>query len=292
MIYEIRHITRYAYSAPVSQCHNLLHLMPRNTKHQRCISSRVDIKPTPVSTNKREDYFGNKAHYFSLQAPHKSLEITVHSKVDVKEEWTNLNLEFGATCAQVAAQLKKSTLPDVLEAREFLLDSPMIAESAELQQYARASFAEDKPFLSAVRDLTKRIFDDYTYAPESTTVATPLAEVMKHRRGVCQDFAHLAIGCLRTQGFAARYVSGYLETIPPVGQKKLVGADASHAWLSVFVPGEGWYDFDPTNNQIAKEQHITTAWGRDYSDVTPLKGVIFGGGKTQTLEVSVDVSRV
>jgi transglutaminase-like putative cysteine protease len=161
----------------------------------------------------------------------------------------------------------------------------------ELQSYAERSFAEGRPIVEAVYDLMERIHRDFTYDPHFTTLATPLSEVLKHRRGVCQDFAHLAIGCLRTQGLAAKYISGYIETLPPPGQEKLIGADASHAWFSVFVPDTGWLDFDPTNNQMPMDQHITLAWGRDYSDVTPLKGVIFGGGK-HDLKVQVHVENL
>jgi len=167
----------------------------------------------------------------------------------------------------------------------------MIKTASSLHEYARSSFASNRPLLSAVRELTERIYTDFTYDPESTSIATPLDEVLQNKRGVCQDFAHLAIGCLRSLGFPARYVSGYLETLPPPGQEKLVGSDASHAWFAVFSPGEGWFEFDPTNNNMPAEHHITTAWGRDYGDVSPLKGVFFDGGKSQKLTVSVDVSR-
>jgi transglutaminase-like putative cysteine protease len=173
-----------------------------------------------------------------------------------------------------------------------MLNSPMVQQHTDLADYATPSFSDDRPFLSAVMDLTQRIFADFSYDPQFSDVATPLADVLKHKRGVCQDFAHLAIGCLRSLGYPARYVSGYLETLPAAGQEKLIGADATHAWFAVYSPGEGWYEFDPTNNKMTTEQHITTAWGRDYSDVSPLKGVIFGGGHSPQLQVSVDVQRV
>nr|WP_255493840.1 transglutaminase family protein [Pseudomaricurvus sp. HS19] len=168
----------------------------------------------------------------------------------------------------------------------------MIRASSELQEFAAPSFADDRPLLSAVMDLTRRIFKEFSYEPQSTTIATPLHEVLESRKGVCQDFAHLQIGCLRSLGFAAKYVSGYIETLPPPGKEKLVGTDATHAWISVYSPTEGWFEFDPTNECLAGEQHIITAWGRDFFDVTPLKGVIFGGGQTPTLNVSVDVARL
>ena len=158
-------------------------------------------------------------------------------------------------------------------------------------EYAYDSFAPGRPFLDAVQDLTHRIYQDFTYDPHFTTVITPLSEVFEHRRGVCQDFAHFALACLRGMGLAARYVSGYLETLPPPGQPKLQGADASHAWLSVYLPEQGWFDFDPTNDQPRTEQYITIGWGRDYGDITPVKGILYGGGDHK-LEVSVDVERI
>jgi transglutaminase-like putative cysteine protease len=174
----------------------------------------------------------------------------------------------------------------------FLLESEFIEFIDGLKDYSQKSFSTGRPLLEAVEDLMLRIYKDFKYDPGFSSIATPLIEVLKHRKGVCQDFAHLAIACLRMQGLAARYISGYLETVPPKGQKRLVGADASHAWFSVYVPHLGWVDFDPTNAKIPDEQHITAAWGRDYADVAPLKGVIFGGGDENILEVSVDVERL
>ena len=180
----------------------------------------------------------------------------------------------------------------MLAAREFLLESPAVKLSSALFDYAAPTFHDDRPLLSAVQELTHRIHTEFSYDPESTTVATPVSEVLANRRGVCQDFAHLQIGCLRAMGIPAKYVSGYIETVPPPGSEKMLGADASHAWLSVFSPSEGWFEFDPTNNQLSSDQHIITAWGRDYFDVTPVRGVIFGGGETPELKVSVDVKRL
>ena len=188
-------------------------------------------------------------------------------------------------------QLHTDLDPDILEMRQYILNSPMIPAMPELYAYAEKSFAEGRPLLEAVEDLSTRLYTDFTYDPNFTTIATPLIDVIKHRRGVCQDFAHLGIGCLRALGLAARYVSGYIETNPPPDQKPLAGADASHAWFSVYLPQLGWIDFDPTNNQMPTDRHITVAWGRDYADVTPLKGVVFGSG-THELSVSVDCERI
>jgi transglutaminase-like putative cysteine protease len=292
MIYRIRHITEYVYNSPVSLCYNLAHLLPRSTHHQTCQNSLIHIKPKPSYSHKRIDYFGNNTYYFVLEEPHKALSIDVVSEISTEPMFSSLNLELGKTCLEAKTLLASDPDPDILEAREFIMDSPMIKRSDALAAYAKDLFKDDTPFLSAVMELTSRIFTEFKYDPQSTTIATPLNEVLEHKHGVCQDFAHLAIGCLRSLGYAARYVSGYLETLPPPGQEKLIGADASHAWFAVYSPGEGWFEFDPTNDNMPGEQHITAAWGRDYTDVSPLQGVIFDGGGTQQLSVSVDVQRI
>ena len=296
MIYSIRHTTHYEYQKPVTLCYNLAYLLLRDTDYQSCLSSTVQVTPFQTTGNRRVDYFGNQAYYFSLEQPHRELIVDVQSEIRVHESKysheMDLNLDLGTTCGEALVALQQSRDMAVLDAREFILDSPMIRASAPLREYARVSFNRDRPLLSAVRELTHRIYEEFTYDPTSTSIATPLAEVLQQKRGVCQDFAHLAIGCLRSLGFPARYVSGYLETLPPPGEVKLVGSDASHAWFSVYSPGEGWFEFDPTNDNMPAEHHITTAWGRDYGDVSPIKGVFFDGGKSQKLTVSVDVSRV
>lgn len=292
MRYRIKHITEYLYSNRVSHCYNLAHMIPRSTLRQQCVNSDIQINPLSAYTSKREDYFGNIAYHFEIQRPHKKLIITATSEVVTAPQHTSLDLDFGITCAQARDMLQQSTQPEALFAKEFLLDSSMIKALDALRDYAAPSFDDDRPLLSAVMDLTRRIYREFTYSPQSTTIATPLEEVLKTRKGVCQDFAHLQIGCLRALGFATKYMSGYLETIPPPGTVKLVGADATHAWLSVYSPTEGWFEFDPTNDCLAGEQHIITAWGRDFYDVTPLKGVIYGGGKSPALNVSVDVARL
>ncbi len=296
MIYRIRHLTHYEYEKPVSLCYNQAYLLPRDTDYQTCLGSNVKISPFQTVGQRHIDYFGNQAFHFSLEQPHKELIVDVESEIRIHESKyqraMDLNLDLGATCSQALIAMQQSRDYAVLEAREFVLDSPMIRAAEGLRDYAKTSFSDDRPLLSAVRELNQRIFQDFTYDPKATSIATPLAEVLKQRRGVCQDFAHLAIGCLRSLGFPARYVSGYLETLPPPGQEKLVGSDASHAWFAIYSPTEGWFEFDPTNNNMAGERHITTAWGRDYADVSPMKGVFFDGGGKQKLNVSVDVRKV
>jgi transglutaminase-like putative cysteine protease len=291
MRYQVRHITKYKYAGKVSHCYNLANLLPRNTARQTCLESRIVISPQETHANKRTDYFGNNSYHFEIQTPHSELSITAESVIDVAETRSDLNLDFGISYADALSFLKEVPAIDVIQAREFCLDSPMIKTSKELADYARPSFLLSRQLYTCVEELTNRIFQDFTYTPGFTNIATPLSEVLAHKKGVCQDFAHLQVGCLRAMGIPAKYVSGYMETLPPLGQKKLVGADATHAWIAYYSPQEGWIEFDPTNNVRAGIQHIVTAEGRDYYDVTPLKGVIFGGGKSPILEVSVDVAR-
>ena len=293
MRYRVRHITEYTYGAPVSLCYNMAHLLPRDTRNQRCLNQKIQINPPPVYQNDGEDYFGNQTFYFSIQEAHKKLVIDVTTDFEIAPldvlQW---QMQSTLTCGQLRGKLNNPNTPELRMAKEYLLDSQQIRCSEDLKAYALSTFADDKPILQAALAFTHKIFTEFKFDPASTTVATPLEQVLKQRSGVCQDFAHLAIGCLRSVGIPARYMSGYLETLPPPGQEKLVGADASHAWFAVFIPELGWVEFDPTNDLMPSDQHIVTAWGRDYSDVTPLQGVIFEGGGSQRLAVSVDVRRV
>jgi transglutaminase-like putative cysteine protease len=287
MKFHIVHTTRYTYSQLVGLCHNEAHLRPRSFELQECLDAHVDIEPRPARCDERIDYFGNPVVYFSVQAPHDRLTVTATSAVQ-RSAPPPLMLETSLAWDRVAGHLRVAGTEATLSAREYVLDSPLVATSPDLAAFAWPSFANGRPLLSAVYDLTRRIYTAFLYDPSFTTVSTPLADVLAQRRGVCQDFAHLAIGCLRSLGLPARYVSGYLQSTPPPGQARLRGADASHAWFAVFDPDAGWVDFDPTNDQIVGDRHVTTAWGRDYADVTPLKGVVFGGG-ANSLEVEVEV---
>ncbi len=288
MKYRIVHQTRYTYSQPVILCHNLAHLQPRATDQQTCTSSFVAIEPAPAQIAEREDCFRNRVLYFAVQEPHTELVVTSTSEVELLAP---LQIEDQQTWESVRELLRSGDDADHRLAAQFTLDSPLAASAPELAQYAGPSFGAGRPLLEAVHDLSSRIFHDFQFDPVGTSIVTPLSEVLARRGGVCQDFAHLAVACLRSFGLAARYVSGYLETVPPPGQPRLQGADASHAWFSVYVPGRGWADFDPTNDQRPGDRYVTTAWGRDYSDVTPLKGVVFGGGNT-SLQVAVDMVRL
>ena len=262
MNYKIIHKTKYNYSGSVNLCYNEARLTPRNFAHQHCSESQFVVDPEPGACRERQDFFGNTVYYFTIQKPHRELTVTVTSHVQVRGRERQLDFAEHLTWEEVRQRLQTDLDPEILELRQYTLDSPMIPTMPELLTYTEGSFSKGRPLLEAVEDLTTRLYADFTYDPNFTTIATPLTDVIQHRRGVCQDFAHLGIGCLRALGLAARYVSGYIETDPPPDQEPLEGADASHAWFSVYLPQMGWVDFDPTNNQIPTDQHITIAWGR------------------------------
>ncbi len=287
MNYRITHKTSYHYAEPASLSQNELCLTPRPTATQQVIQSNVTITPDPQYMHQRADYFGNSIQVFMVQHPHTELDITAVSQVATT---LPAPIDPAATLSweNTAARLAGHSHPEDLEAYQFVFDSPLIDIPSGVRQYARAAFAPGTPVLAGAMNLMDKIFTEFKYDKTATTVDTEVADVLSRRKGVCQDFAHLFISCLRSLGLAARYVSGYLETQPPPGKPKLIGADASHAWISLYVPDTGWMDLDPTNNLLPGEKHITLAWGRDYGDVTPVKGVVMGGG-AHTLSVMVDV---
>ncbi len=298
MFYKVYHQTAYHYLEPTSLCYNEARMVPRCFAlpyfKQACLKRTIDIKPTYEDCRERTDFFGNPVLFFTIPQPHRRMLITVSSEVEITPANAETQAQLKAdtpTWEAVVSRLRADLAPAVLAARQVTLNSPMIKPFPELIEYARKSFTAKRPIYEAVRDLMGRIFADFDFVSGATTIATPLTDVLAQRRGVCQDFAHFMIGCLRAMGLAARYVSGYLETLPQPGQEKLFGADASHAWCSVFIPEIGWLDFDPTNNLLPCDQHVVVAWGRDFADVTPLKGVFFSTGQ-HTLTVSVDVRRV
>lgn len=285
MRYRIVHRTSYSGSEPISVGHNEAWLVPRDTDMQHCLRHQLLVAPEPSIRSSRIDYFGNTVTQFSFNQGYKTLSVIADSEVELREpigpppddySWESFaadSLRFGPATDRAAF--------------EFTFDSPRCRARAEFAEYARASFFPGRPIVAAGADLMHRIFREFTYDPASTNVSTSVEQVFKQRRGVCQDFAHLMISMLRSLGLAARYVSGYLRTLPPPGATQLVGAAASHAWLSLYCGPIGWIDFDPTNKQIPTTDHVTIAWGRDYSDVAPLKGVYIGGG---TLRLDVDVA--
>jgi transglutaminase-like putative cysteine protease len=287
MRYRVRHNTTYAYGDTVSICYNELYLRPRNLPGQSLQQYDLQIRPAPATTAQRTDYYGNDVTFVVLQEPHRTLSITAQSTVEVTASAPSTVIATPAWEA-VRAHLQHDRSASVMAAYQFVFDSPQVTVRPAIRRFAAPSFTAGRPLLDAVRDLTERIYRTFTYDPTATSISTPLHDVLRHRRGVCQDFAHLQIACLRSQGLAARYVSGYLVTQPPPGQPRLRGADASHAWLSVYCPDLGWVEVDPTNNVFPGSAHIRVAFGRDYSDVSPIKGVVLGGGE-HTLQVAVDV---
>jgi transglutaminase-like putative cysteine protease len=290
--YEVTHRTEYRYEADVSDSYGQLHLLPRNLPGQRCHAAEVVIDPIPDDYRERSDYFGNRVSYLAIHCPHRALTATATSIVAVEDRPNGLSLLGDPPWEQARDALRDGQLLDPLDAVQYVLDSPLVQSSRAFADYAAATFTPGRPLLDAVTDIYRRIHADFEYESGSTSVRTPLAEVFAQRKGVCQDFAHVGIACLRSIGLPARYVSGYLETDPPPDRPKLKGADASHAWMSVLVPQAGWLDVDPTNNRLANNRYVVTAYGRDYSDVPPLSGVIYTAGKTKSLRVSVDVVAV
>jgi transglutaminase-like putative cysteine protease len=287
MKYDITHTTTYDYRDAVSLSHHVLRLTPRNLRHQRCLSHDAHVDPIPAVSKPHYDYFGNAVSFVTVEGSHRRLVVRSSSRVSVTHSPLPVPAETPAW-ETVRESGRGEQIGPALEASEFMFDSPLVKPRDDFADYARPSFPKDRPSLDAVLDLTSRIHCDFKFDPKATTIATPLEDVFKRRRGVCQDFAQFQIACLRSLGLPARYVSGYLETDPPPGQPRLAGADASHAWVSFYCHGIGWIDVDPTNNLLPATRHITLAWGRDFSDVSPLHGVILGSGE-HTLKVAVDV---
>ena len=279
MIFQVTHTTRYIYQAPVLHCLNEVRLTPRSLPGQQVRQTDIRVDPEPAFMHHRKDYFGNDVTSFEVFDRHDRLEATAESVVEVQPEL----MEFSPSLSWEAAREAIADQSDAscVEASEFIYSSPYVPPAAQLDEYAQKTFVPQRPLLEAVEDLTHRIFTDFKYHPKSTSIDAPLIDVMRHRRGVCQDFAHVMIGALRSVRLPARYVSGYVRPGP-----KVQGAQASHAWVSVFFPGSGWLSFDPTNDLRVSDSHITLASGRDYGDVTPVKGITLGGGD-QAVEVEV-----
>jgi transglutaminase-like putative cysteine protease len=286
MTYRIIHKTTYTYRHPVSFGHHGVYLVPRSESNQRCESHELLVTPAPAMQSERTDYFGNRVSFFTIQLPHEELVIEARSlvTVDGAAAWPEHSMAWNEAAGSLPGELQ----PASLDAFQFVFESPRIRRHPEFAAYASASFPPGRPLAEALLDFTARIHRDFRYDSKATDVRTPPEKVLRERKGVCQDFAHLQIACLRSLNLPARYVSGYLRTNPPPGRPRLVGADASHAWVSVYCPGAGWLDVDPTNNVIPSQNHVTLAWGRDYGDVSPVRGVILGG-RDHKLEVQVDL---
>ncbi len=289
--YRVWHRTAYTYAGPVQDSIGQFHLIPRDLPWQQVSSSAVTVDPLPGDLAPDLDYFGNASTYFHVTDAHEALTIESTSEVQVA-----VPAYDDAALAQPWERARPVVHPEAdgaWRATEFALESPRAAHAAEAAAYAAASLVPGRPLGEAVTDLMQRIFRDFDYDATATTVTSTVADAMSARAGVCQDFAHVMLACLRAHGIAARYVSGYLATQPPPGKERVFGADASHAWIAVWLPGtDQWLAVDPTNNQWANDRYVTVAWGRDYGDVSPVKGIIYTKAKTSTLRVSVDVAPV
>ena len=293
--YQITHETRYEYAAAVSLSQQHLHLSPGSNQFQHCDAHWIDIVPSPSETVFANDYFGNRTQYVAIAQSHDSLLITAQSTVSLSArptlELLNQSVAWEQARDEFAQIIDRSKAPETLEPLKYLFESPHVQLSDDLATYASQSFTPNAMVLAAAYDLMQRIYRDFTFDAEATDISTPLATLMQIKRGVCQDFAHLMIGCLRSIGLSCRYVSGYILTHPAPGKPRLVGADASHAWVSVYCPSIGWVDFDPTNQCMVNLEHVTLGWGRDFSDVSLLRGVMRGSGE-QELKVSVTMMPV
>jgi len=295
MKFKVIHSTKYTYSEDVSFCHNIATIRPRKSAGQILEDFNLVISPAPSDFSERSDFFGNHITRFSLKELHRELEVTSTSIIDRDYEQMKEGFYTDA-CKKVtiadALEKLKIVDADIIEAKQYVLESILIKNiKLNIKEYARISFQPNRSVFEATYELMQRIYTDFSFVSGFTNVSTPLSVVMEEKKGVCQDFAQIAIACIRSIGLPARYISGYIETLPPPGKIKLVGADASHAWFAVFIPSFGWVDFDPTNNQIPKNQHLVVGWGRDYYDVPPLKGVVFTSGNSK-LKVSVDIRSI
>ena len=297
--FRVTHTTEYQYQELASLSHNEARLVPRNFElplfEQKCLRYHLNTDPIWSDHRERVDYFGNHVFYFTMRQPHDHMKISVQSDVLVTpgrypKGWMLEYARQSPAWEVVRDRVQRELSAESFDARQYVLASPMAAPFSDAEKYALQSFEANRPILLAAHELMERIYTDFSYLPGTTSIVTPLQEVFDDKKGVCQDFAHFMLACLRSLRLPCRYVSGYIETVPPEGKEKLVGSDASHAWISLFLPHLGWIDFDPTNRQLPYTQHITIGWGRDYSDVTPLKGVFFGGGEHE-LKVSVDVRK-
>jgi transglutaminase-like putative cysteine protease len=285
--YTVVHETRYVYSAPVTNGHHFAHLTPRNTPWQHVHDHRIEFEPDPAEVANLVDYFGNHSLSFLIKRPHGLMQVRATTRLDVQERKLDAAL---AHAPWDTALCKSIYTVEPLSVAEMRLGSAHVQVLDASRAYARRFFTPQRPWLDAMLDLTTHIRNEFQYDPKATTVSTPVHVVLANKRGVCQDFAHLMLSCLRALKLPARYVSGYILNEPPPGAEKMQGSDASHAWIESYLPGLGWVGFDPTNGKIANEEFITMAWGRDFMDVTPLRGIVLGGGE-QKLDVKVSVTR-
>lgn len=295
MLYHIFHSTQFSYQQWVSFSHNLIRLKPRDTPCQTIVDFSLSTDPVYSEVEEYIDYFGNHLHHLLIRKSHHHLKVTAQTCIAmdmqaIQQHRALAQYAKDVTYGQLLQALKAST-PDVIDAKQFCMPSKFITRmDPVLRDYAASSFSQERSLYESVQEFMGRIYHDFEFVSGFSDVSTPVQTIFEARKGVCQDFAHIAISALRSLGLAVRYVSGYIETLPLPGEEKLFGADASHAWFAVFIPGFGWFDFDPTNNIIPYDQHIVLGYGRDYADIAPMQGVVLGSGKSN-VSVTVDVTR-
>ena len=290
--YRVLHRTAYTYDLPVTTSYGRGCLRPRPQHSQTLLEHTLTIDPVPQITDETRDLFGNYTHYLEIHTEHERFEVVKESVLDV--EWPEVDLDMldEHTVADAAVALRQDTSLDPVEHALYTLPSAHVQLSEEVRRFAELAIPAGRPLGDAIASLYHQIYSDFTYTKGATTVNSTLPELLTTKAGVCQDFAHLAVACFRAAGLPARYVSGYIETTPPPGKPKLAGSDATHAWVSVFTPRAGWVDVDPTNDHLADSRYIVTAWGRDFRDVSPLRGVIFTDATKSSLSVGVEVTRL
>lgn len=288
--YQVTHRTEYRYGEPIETSHTVARLEPRRLPHQAVRETAIAVDPSPEVRQRYRDAFGNHVTYLAFHRPHEGMVVTATSEVDIDAQ--RLGQPGGAWDEPWEAAVAATTADgsdDGLLARQCRLESPHVPRHQELRDFAAREFRPGRTLGDAATGLCGQVYEEFEFVAGATDVSTPVLDVLDKRRGVCQDFAHLVLGALRSLGLGARYVSGYLETDPPPGKPRLAGADASHAWVGLYVPGHGWVDLDPTNGLVQPDRHVTVAWGRDYSDVAPVRGVLYGPRAEQHLDISVDV---
>lgn len=295
MIYTIYHSTRFIYQHEVGFSHNLIRLQPRDTEIQKVLNFDLTIEPLAAEIEPYEDFFGNHLHHLLIREPHTILSVAAQSRVEINfgalERLQESHQRVAALTFAQAQERMMFLTPEIIEAKQFLLKSPLLPiASAEIISYVLESIKPERSLYEGIIEFMGRIFTDFSFVSGFSDLSTPVERVFSEKKGVCQDFAHFALTALRGVGLCVRYMSGYIETTPPEGREKLFGSDASHAWFSVFFPGFGWFDFDPTNNIVPLDQHILLGFGRDYGDISPMQGVVIGSGSSH-LGVMVDVSR-
>ena len=295
MIYTIYHSTRFFYQHEVGFSHNLIRLQPRDTAVQKVLNFDLSIEPMVSEREAYDDFFGNHLHHLLVREPHNILKVAAQSRVEINIDslerlQENRRRVLALTYAQAQERMMFLT-SEIIEAKQFVLKSPLLTiASIDMLHYALQSIKAERSLYEGISEFMGRIYEDFSFVSGFSDLSTPVDTVFAEKKGVCQDFAHFALTALRGIGLCVRYMSGYIETTPPEGSEKLFGSDASHAWFSVFFPGFGWFDFDPTNNMVPLDQHIVLGYGRDYGDISPIQGVVSGSGSSH-LDVMVDVER-